>query len=199
VVKAIVGSLTAMVNALFPPGALTATQAAAQAERQVARQRAPPLSPAALVAGLRTDFSRQYLFTGLIDPDLYDDECVFTDPTLSFTGLATFERNLASLRPVLDAILGETAVDLYALDAPEGAGHVVASWRMSGGVRLPWRPRIELRGRTRYTYDPARKGRIVRYDEYWESSAAEQLLALFKPGGAAPRADGARRAGSPHM
>lgn len=181
-VKAVVGSLTAVVNALFPPKRLSAEEEAAKAARQLARDRAPPLKMCALMAGLREDFAQQYLFTGLIDPNLYDDDCVFTDPTLSFTGLATFERNLASLRPVLDAVLGETAVDLYSLEASRASDSVVASWRMSGAINLPWRPRIELRGRTRYTLDPLRKGRIVRYDESWESSAAEQLLALFKPG-----------------
>jgi hypothetical protein len=181
-VKAVVGSLTAVVNTVFPPRRMSADEEAALAERQAARERAPPLALATLMAGLRGDFERQYLFTGQIEPELYDEDCVFTDPTLSFTGLTTFERNLASLRPILDVILGETSVELFSLEAQTGTDAVVASWRMSGGLRLPWRPRIELRGRTRYTYDPMRKGRIVRYDESWESSAAEQLLALFKPG-----------------
>lgn len=180
VVKAVVGSLTAIVNVIFPPRSLTPEEQVALAARQAARQSAPQLELQTLMDGLREDFRRQYLFTGQIDPNLYDDDCVFTDPTLSFTGLATFERNLASLRPVLDAVLGETRVELYSLEASETC--VTASWRMSGGIRLPWRPRIELRGRTRYTFDTSRKGRIVRYDEFWESSAAEQLLALFKPG-----------------
>ncbi|KAJ1638149.1 hypothetical protein T492DRAFT_946957 [Pavlovales sp. CCMP2436] len=179
-VKAIVGGLTALVNAVFPPASLTPEEADAEAERRMTRERAPPLQPSELVAGLRGDFERQYLFTGAIDPALYDDDCVYTDPTLSFQGLATFQRNLASLRPVLDALLGEYSVELFSLEKL-GTSCIEARWRMSGDIRLPWRPSIELVGRTRYTYDPSRQGRIVRYDEYWQSSAAEQLLALFKP------------------
>jgi hypothetical protein len=186
VVKAIVSSLTAAVNALFPPKPLTDDELAVRTAWRAERESAPALTSAALLEGLRLDFDRQYLFTGAIDPNLYDDDCVFTDPTLSFRGLATFQRNLASLRPVLDALLGETRVDLYSLSlSAEGPATVAtAKWRMAGGIRLPWRPRIELVGQTRYTVDPARKGRIVRYDESWQSSAAEQLLALFKPGAA---------------
>jgi hypothetical protein len=186
VVKTVVGGLTIVVNAVFPPRALTAEEEAARVAREAERQCAPRVSEAALMEGLRLDFERQYLFTGEINPNLYDDDCVFTDPTLSFRGLKTFERNLASLRPVLETLLGETSVDLYSLELDAPSSCVVASWRMSGGIRLPWRPRIELRGRTRYTFEPTRKGRIVRYDESWESSAAEQLLALFKPGDEMP-------------
>lgn len=187
-VKQVVGGLTSVVNAVVPPPKSLAERAAQRAAERAA-DTSPPVSPEELLDGLRADFlEREYLFTGDITPNLYDEECVFTDPTLSFKGLATFERNLAALDPILNALLGDRAVELFDARLDKASNCIECRWRMSGGINLPWRPRIELRGRTRYSYDAARQGRIVRYDEFWESSAAEQLLALLRPG-AGPDSD----------
>jgi hypothetical protein len=37
---------------------------------------------------------------------------------------------------------------IYGSDITGGGGAVQASWRMTGNLRLPWRPRIDLKGRT---------------------------------------------------
>lgn len=53
-----------------------------------------------VLEGLRRDFVEQeYLWSGNITAELYDDNCIFTDPTLSFAGLSTFESNLVNLDP----------------------------------------------------------------------------------------------------
>jgi hypothetical protein len=58
----------------------------------VAPRRLAKVSPESLLAGLRGDFEeREYLWSGRITDELYADACVFTDPTLSFKGLATFK------------------------------------------------------------------------------------------------------------
>ena len=50
---------------------------------------------------------KEYIWTGDIDVDLFSLKCVFTDPTLSFTGLETFRDNLESLQPSLRRIAPE--------------------------------------------------------------------------------------------
>lgn len=183
-VKLLVTSLTDVVNGVFD------ARAASLSPQEVeARRAAPALSPDDLVRGLRADFDNAYLFTGSITPELYDEECVFTDPTLSFKGLGTFQRNLAALGPILDTLIGERTVDLYSTTVDLDTSCVWAEWRMRGDIRLPWRPVLDLRGRTRYTFDPARKGRIVAYDEYWLDSPASQLLSLLRPAPSRPTAD----------
>ena len=65
-----------------------------------------------------------------------------------------------------------------------GIGKVQASWRMTGNLRLPWKPRIDLRGRTTFTFKdngPARGCLITAYQEEWELSAAEAVSQLAKP------------------
>jgi hypothetical protein len=137
-------------------------------------------------AGVREDFTTNcYLWTGQITEDIYAEGCVFTDPTLSFQGLSTFKRNLASLRPVVDRLLTETAVDLLSCTLDEADGCVVAEWRMTGSFNLPWRPKLDIQGRTQFTFDAVEGNRVVRYDETWNMTAAQALLQLLKPGCAA--------------
>lgn len=121
-------------------------------------------------------------FAGNIDASLYDPDCVFTDPTLSFKGLDTFQRNVANLRPILNRLVPDGACDLFGIDLEEGACEVCARWRMYGTLRLPWRPRIDLTGQTRFRYAPERGGRVVEYREQWDLSAAEALLQLVRVG-----------------
>jgi hypothetical protein len=79
--QGVVGALTELVNLGAPVDASL-----------VAPRRLAKVSPASLLAGLRGDFEeREYLWSGRITDELYADACVFTDPTLSFKGLATFK------------------------------------------------------------------------------------------------------------
>lgn len=41
------------------------------------------------------------------------EACSFTDPTLSFSGLSTYKRNIASLQGVLNALVINSASILY--------------------------------------------------------------------------------------
>ena len=55
-VKGVVGGLTAIVNTVFPT---------AETEEESSR---PALNSSALLAGIEDDFSKGYLFSGLIEP-----------------------------------------------------------------------------------------------------------------------------------
>ena len=67
-----------------------------------------------------------------------------------------------------------------------GGGSVRASWRRTGDLNLPWRPRIELTGQTTFGFIDAGVERgclIVGYREEWGISALDavaQLVAPFK-------------------
>jgi len=169
-----VSALTAVINTLNPPPPLE--------ESTEAR---PAVSREQLLAGLREEFvEKLYLWTGDISPELYELDCRFTDPTLSFVGLATFQRNLASLQPVLRTLLNSREVDLLSLELvniSDSAGYVEAAWRMGADIAAPWQPRLELTGHTRFTFSAASQGRIARYDERWDIPASEALLQLLRP------------------
>ncbi len=176
-VRTLVSTLTGLVNGI--------SDAVSGGERETAAPPAPRdgmLTASKLLAGVRADYEeRLYLWTGDIDPDLYDEGCAFTDPTLSFVGLATFQRNLAALRPLLDRLVREPVIDLYSCDLDEPVNQVRARWRMAADLNLPWGPAIDLRGQTTFTYDPQRGGRIVEYVEAWEIGAGAALMQLVTP------------------
>ena len=71
------------------------------------------------------------------------------------------------------------AVELDSLELADD-GAVEARWRMVGDIAVPWKPRLDLRGCTRYTLG-GDGGRIVRYDESWAITPAEALLQLVRP------------------
>ena len=171
--RGLVSSLTAVVNAL---GGNTEDEAPP-------RTRAfDTLTSAMVLDGLRRDFvENEYLWSGRITPELYDEDCVFTDPTLTFSGLSTFEANLANLDPYIERFVPPAgrAVELDSLELADD-GAVEARWRMVGDIAVPWKPRLDLRGCTRYTLG-GDGGRIVRYDESWAITPAEALLQLVRP------------------
>ena len=142
------------------------------------------ISDAYLVHSLREDFRRGYLFSGEIDPEIYATDCLFTDPTLSFSGLNTFRRNIANLKPIIEKYIGSCAVLLHGIELKKIEKKVVADWTMYGTINLPWKPIINLQGQTTYTYDDSEngaKGRIIDYYERWQIPAVAALLQLLTP------------------
>jgi len=172
VTKIIISFLTELVNAVVGRGGELAAEVNTR-----------ELSLEELTSGIEGDYRRCYLWTGDIDPSLYDEDCKFTDPTISFEGLRTFQKNLANLRPFIDALVRDYEVDLYSCELKEKNKQVVARWRMTGELALPWRPVIDLIGSTCFRFDPQKGNRIVEYRESWETPASTVLLGLLKPGG----------------
>ncbi|CAM9722081.1 unnamed protein product, partial [Laminaria digitata] len=71
------------------------------------------LSVGELEAGIRNEYAKNYLWTGDINEALYEEDCSFTDPTLSFSGLSTYKRNVGSLQGVLDKLVRNSRSVLY--------------------------------------------------------------------------------------
>jgi len=137
------------------------------------------LSLSDLYDGIKKDFERGYLFSGAIDANLYSADCEFTDPTLSFKGLETFQRNIASIKPLIDRFLGTNLVTLYSLEQQEESQSVIAQWRMEGSLKLFWSPLIDVQGVTEYK--AGSDGRVVSYSERWTVDPFNALSQLLKP------------------
>mmetsp|Transcript_23491 Transcript_23491/g.50202 ORF Transcript_23491/g.50202 Transcript_23491/m.50202 type:complete len:187 (+) Transcript_23491:820-1380(+) len=138
------------------------------------------ISPEELLEGLRREYvESNYLFTGKIDPTLYSKDCTFKDPTLSFEGLANFEKNLENLGPIVDAFLKVGETTLYSVTLDRSSNRVVAKWRMYGEFKAFWDPVLDIDGQTVFTYNSARLGKVVDYSETWGTPAAEALAQLW--------------------
>jgi hypothetical protein len=157
----------------------------------------PPACAVELMNRIRDDYTvNNYLWTGNIDLTAFEKDCRFTDPTLSFVGTDTFVSNVQNLRPIVDSLIippAECRSDLLHITVNEKEMYVETRWNMVGELcALPWKPRIDVIGRTKFWYRK-RNGsgyRIYFYDECWEIPAAQALLQLVTPAGTIPNSRG---------
>jgi len=150
----------------------------------------PPSSPEQLLERIRDDYvENNYLWTGDIDLSAFEEDCQFTDPTLTFTGRDKFVSNVSNLRPIVDALIepGGCASKLLDISLNKEEGYVQSRWNMVGDLTgLPWKPRIDVIGRTKFWYNAHNTDEGVRvrfYDEEWEMPAAKALLQLVTKAG----------------
>jgi hypothetical protein len=165
----------------------------------------PPLrrgDTSGLLRRIAKDYARSYFVTGDVDGSLYDDDCEFADPTISFRGLALWRRNIKLLIPFLSAPRIELrGPPRRAGTDAAGRQTLLAEWRLVTGVRLPWRPKIDIDGSTLYVLS-ADSGLIERHVESWSVDGAAALRLLLRPGpreeegGGGRGARGRRRGGA---
>jgi hypothetical protein len=176
---------------------------------------APPWNAEELLRRIACDYTeRNYLWTGELDYTCYDENCRFADPTLTFTGTATYARNIGNLRPIVDRWVDRDGggprselLSIRLVVANEGDSNnnddtssstssassssksfVQTRWKMVGDLRLPWRPRIDVMGQTRFWFGTDDSGivKIYHYDETWEIPPWQALLQLVTPAGTIP-------------
>jgi hypothetical protein len=199
--KGLVTVLTDLVNWVGGTNALRSTVLP-----DPTQSRPAPTRPSDLLERIRADYvDKNYLWTGDIDLACFDPHCRFTDPTLSFEGTATFVRNIRNLRPIVDALVvppdGHCRSELLEIEQrdavdvndSDGQGYIETRWNMVGVLnQLPWRPKIDVIGRTQFWYRPCRDNRddtalhVYRYDEEWEIPAGRALLQLVTPANTVP-------------
>ena len=189
--RGIVSSLTGVVNLIMGP-----SKDADEKDKQLSP---PPASPQELLERIKADYIvNNYLWTGDIDLAAFEEDCQFTDPTLTFTGRDKFVSNVSNLRPIVDALIepGGCASKLLDISLNEEEGYVQSRWNMVGDLTgLPWKPRIDVIGRTKFWYDKeqgdaSNEGigdvRVKFYDEEWELPAWKALLQLVTKAGTIP-------------
>lgn len=173
--KGFVSSLTSIVNFV------------SQSRPKDQEMQPPPSTPTLLLESIRDDYQiRNYLWTGDVELGCYENECKFTDPTISFEGKEQYVKNIQNLRPIIDALIepGGCRSDLLRIDLNDSENYVQTRWKMVGNLsRLPWKPNIDVIGRTKFWYRDVDNGvRVYFYDEEWEIPAFRALLQLVTPG-----------------
>ena len=193
-VKGVVSSLTTVANSIFDQGSR---------EMTIGKKTAAPSSPQELLKRIGAEYTENnYLWTGNIDASSFAANCTFTDPTLSFQGVDKFVSNVQNLVPVVDFLLeGKTDENsesiLLDIRLNEEKSFVETRWNMVGSLnRLPWRPKIDVVGRTKFWYetellddDSVARVQVNFYDEKWEIPAGLALLQLVTPAGTIRNSD----------
>jgi hypothetical protein len=162
----------------------------------------PPSSSLELLQRIRDDYTkRNYLWTGDLDVEInFIPSCRFTDPTLSFIGTDTYRKNIQNLRFIVNQLTNiETECRSDLLDIQLYDNYIETRWNMVGTFsKLPWQPRIDVIGRTKFWYHNDDNNnnntkdntdcnyQIYFYDEMWEIPANQALLQLITPAGMIP-------------
>jgi hypothetical protein len=190
--KGFVSSLTGLVNSLS-----SNTQNNAQ-QGTTAKSKSPPTSPQELLRRIRDDYVvNNYLWTGKLDLGCFENDCRFTDPTLSFQGTDTFTTNVQNLVPFVEAFCENYESNLLEIELqpdPESM-YIQTRWNMIGELNgLFWKPKIDVIGRTKFWYN--QDCQVYFYDEEWEIPAYRALLQLVTPAGTIPNSSKSQGAAS---
>lgn len=176
--KGFVSTLTNLFN--------TATAATTSSDDETARDRkAPPQTVEELQSRIRDDYVvNNYLWTGKLDLDCFQETSRFRDPTLDFVGVDKFKQNTDSLVPLVERFFENYQSVL--LDIRKTDQYVETRWNMIGELNgLFWKPKIDVIGRTKFWFN--KKDFLVYfYDESWEIPAYQALLQLVTPANTFP-------------
>ena len=110
-----------------------------------------PKTPQELMDFIRDDYVKNnYLWTGKIHLPAFEDDCRFTDPTLSFVGTKTFVNNVQNLVPIVNFLTEQQDTDtstssdhdndtkcrsdLLDISINEQEGYVQTRWNMVGDL-----------------------------------------------------------------
>lgn len=118
-----------------------------------------------------------YYITGKLNTTIYRNDCLFDgpDPDMPVKGLRKY---LSSASQLFDVSKSES--QLRSLRIGDAPNTIVATWRMVGVLRLPWRPSLPtMTGTTTYHVDD--DGLIYEHRETWDMSVPEAFLKTFYP------------------
>lgn len=139
----------------------------------------------AVMAGVEHDIAEsQYYVSGRLSQELYDDACFFDgpDPDMPVRSLG---RYTDALRGLFDPQL--SSIELVRMEA-RGPTAFVAHWRLSGHLKLPWRPAIKpYAGCTLYETS-AESGLIVSHTEAWSITSLDAFISTAFPAFGSPPA-----------
>jgi hypothetical protein len=138
----------------------------------------------------RQTTNKGYYITGRLNTTIYRDDCLFDgpDPDMPVKGLRKY---LNAASQLFDQ--GKSRAQLLSLEIVKSAADddnqrnpvdnnsvIVAKWRMTGVLRLPWKPKLpNWTGTTTYYFDE--DGLIYKHQETWDMSVAQAFLRTLWP------------------
>jgi len=126
---------------------------------------------------IQMDNERSYFLSGEVDVEAYDEDCVFSDPFVSFSGRQRFVDNLANL----GSFITEYDARMLNYNKDESASTVRTKLMVKLRLNLPWKPVLAWPWGVRYLIDPE-TFLITEHEESWDIAPLEGVKQIFRPG-----------------
>eukprot|EP00557_Chaetoceros_sp_GSL56_P004285 CAMPEP_0176493556 /NCGR_PEP_ID=MMETSP0200_2-20121128/9611_1 /TAXON_ID=947934 /ORGANISM="Chaetoceros sp., Strain GSL56" /LENGTH=258 /DNA_ID=CAMNT_0017891225 /DNA_START=98 /DNA_END=874 /DNA_ORIENTATION=+ len=135
----------------------------------------PPKSARETLERIRLDNDRQYFLSGLVDELIYDEDCVFSDPFVSFRGRSRFVENLKNLGSFI------TKYDSKVLQYNVSQDGLMVNTKIMVKLELnlPWKPILAWPWGVRY--DISNETFLVtNHKESWDIEPLEGVKQIFR-------------------
>ncbi|WP_310490359.1 DUF2358 domain-containing protein [Chamaesiphon sp. VAR_69_metabat_338] len=121
---------------------------------------------------LRQDYARFPLDQSY---QIYAEDVYFQDPLTRFRGLDRYRQTIEFIRKWF----GDPHLELDEIDRVDRL--ITTRWKLSWNTPLPWRPRIEIPGRSEMRLNE--NDLIISHIDYWDRSPLDVLGQHFQLGG----------------
>eukprot|EP00540_Astrosyne_radiata_P022852 CAMPEP_0116866944 /NCGR_PEP_ID=MMETSP0418-20121206/26341_1 /TAXON_ID=1158023 /ORGANISM="Astrosyne radiata, Strain 13vi08-1A" /LENGTH=139 /DNA_ID=CAMNT_0004502697 /DNA_START=112 /DNA_END=528 /DNA_ORIENTATION=- len=122
----------------------------------------PPRSFQETLERIRLDNDRSYFLSGRVDRLIYDENCVFADPFVSFEGRDRFVENLSNLGSFITNYSAKML--RYEDSTPDSI--VKTRVMVTLELNLPWKPILAWPWGVEYVIDP-KTNLITTHKETW--------------------------------
>lgn len=133
----------------------------------------PPQSMQETMERIKADNDREYFLSGTIDKLIYDENCEFADPFVSFKGRDRFIENLENLGSFI------TEYSAKPLSYTQQENAVETKFMVKLQLNLPWKPVLAWPWGVRCEIDPS-TNLILLHKESWDVEAIEGVKQIFR-------------------
>jgi Uncharacterized conserved protein (DUF2358) len=140
----------------------------------------PPSSLDETVKRIQLDNNRSYFLSGQVDKEIYQDDCLFADPFVSFRGRDRFVDNLQNLGSFITKY--DAKVIKYSDVVARNDNSVPAietKIMVKLQLNLPWKPVLAWPWGVTYEIDPD-SYLITKHEESWDIEPWEGFKQIFR-------------------
>lgn len=135
----------------------------------------PPSSLDETLKRIQLDNDRSYFLSGDVDRYIYDEQCTFADPFVSFDGRDRFIDNLANL----GSFITNYDAKMINYNVEKNGEEVVTKVMVKLELNLPWKPVLAWPWGVTYFIDPE-TFLVTSHIESWDIEAWEGVKQIFR-------------------
>jgi len=135
----------------------------------------PPSSAKETLERIKLDNDREYFLSGQVDSLIYDKDCIFADPFVSFSGRDRFVENLSNL----GSVITKYSARMLKYDVSDDGLVVDTKVMVKLELNLPWKPILAWPWGVRYDIDEE-TFLVTNHKESWDIAAMEGVKQIFR-------------------